>query len=56
MSYLADIAHDQECASAAYALLIERTESNGNRAIAKKLRNEWRQYRNRSLQIIHEEG
>lgn len=39
-----DIAHDLECAGAAYAALIERAEIRGDRKLARELRREWRQY------------
>jgi hypothetical protein len=54
--YLADIAHDLECASAAYAALIERAERAGHRSLARDLRREWREYRCRSLAVMGEDG
>jgi hypothetical protein len=37
-----DIAHEMECASAAYAALIERAALTGDRRRAAELRREWR--------------
>ena len=39
-----EVSHDLECASAAYAILIERAEGRGNRAQARSLRREWQNY------------
>jgi len=45
----AKVAHDLECASAAYAILIERAENSGNRKEARALRREFGQYRASAL-------
>jgi hypothetical protein len=47
--HLDEVAHDLECASAAYAILIERAENKGNREEARAMRREFEQYRASAL-------
>jgi hypothetical protein len=49
MTILLDTVHDLECASAAYAVLIERAVRCGDRKKARSLRREFKQYQATSV-------
>jgi hypothetical protein len=55
MNIQTEISHELDCASAAYAALLERAEIRGDRSLAINLRREWREYRCRSLATLHDE-
>jgi hypothetical protein len=53
MTVAEHIAHDLECASAAYAVLLERAEKRGDHQKARALRRELAQYRASALSSPH---